>query len=90
MPDGLTGRILRTYADQLAGVFPDIFTDYRERMAVHAHIHVEGAVVEWVESMVQTHQHDREEGTTTPLPPQEAEKIWHGPSDPQKVIQLHH
>ena len=27
---------------------------------------------------------------TTPLPPQEAEKIWHGSSDPQKVLQLHH
>ena len=27
---------------------------------------------------------------TTPLPPQDAEKIWHEPSDPQKDIQLHH
>jgi hypothetical protein len=32
--------------------------------------------------MVQTHQHSREEGMTMPLP-QEAEKIWHGLSDPQ-------
>ena len=40
--------------------------------------------------MVRTHQHSCEEGMTKPLPPQEAEKIWHGPSNPQKVIQLHH
>ena len=31
--------------------------------------------------MVQTHQHSREEGTTMPLPPQKAKKIWHGPSN---------
>ena len=29
--------------------------------------------------MVQTQHHSREEGTTTPLAPQKAEKIWHGP-----------
>ena len=40
--------------------------------------------------MVQTHQNSREKGTTTPIPPQETEKIWHWSSDPQKVIQLHH
>jgi hypothetical protein len=40
--------------------------------------------------MVQTHQDSCEEGTTTPFPPQETEKIWHGFSDPQKVIQLYH
>jgi hypothetical protein len=34
--------------------------------------------------MVHTHQHSREESTTTPLPSQEAEKI------PQKVLHLHH
>ena len=39
--------------------------------------------------MVQTHQHSSEEGTTTPLPPQEAEIILHEPSDPQRVQQLH-
>jgi hypothetical protein len=38
----------------------------------------------------QTHQHRCEEGTTMPLPPQEAESIWHGPSDPQKVPKLPH
>ena len=42
--------------------------------------------------MVQTHQHSHEEGmiTSPPSPPQEAENIWHGHSDPQKVLQLHH
>jgi hypothetical protein len=39
--------------------------------------------------MVQTHQHSREKGTTTPLPPQEAEKIWHGISEPQKDTHIH-
>ena len=39
--------------------------------------------------MVQTHQHSCVEGTTMPLPPQEAEKIWQRPSDPQKVKQRH-
>ena len=40
--------------------------------------------------MVQTHQDSREEGTTMPISPQETEKIWHGSSDPPKVLQLHH
>jgi hypothetical protein len=39
--------------------------------------------------MVQTHKDRCEEGTTTPFPPQETEKIWHGSPDPKKVIQLH-
>jgi hypothetical protein len=38
--------------------------------------------------MVHTQQHSCEEGTITPPPPQEAEKIRHGPSDPQNVLQL--
>jgi hypothetical protein len=41
-------------------------------------------------NMVQAHQDSREEGTTKPIPPQVTEKIWHGSSDPQKVLQLHH
>uniref|UniRef100_A0A4W5JM26 B-cell receptor CD22 n=1 Tax=Hucho hucho TaxID=62062 RepID=A0A4W5JM26_9TELE len=40
--------------------------------------------------MVQAHQDSCEEGTTKPVSPQETEKIWHGSSDPQKVLQLHH
>jgi hypothetical protein len=38
--------------------------------------------------MVQTHQNSREENTTKPIPLQETEHIWHGSSDPQKVLQL--
>ena len=37
--------------------------------------------------MVQTYQDSREEET---FPSQETENIWHGPPDPQKVLQLHH
>jgi hypothetical protein len=33
-----------------------------------------------------THKHTK----TKPILPQETEKIWHGSSDPQKVLQLHH
>ena len=40
--------------------------------------------------MVHTHPHRCEDGTTTPLPPQEAEKLRHVSLDPQKVAQLHH
>ena len=40
--------------------------------------------------MVRAYQHSREEGTTKPISPQETEKIWHGSSDPQKVLELHH
>jgi hypothetical protein len=40
--------------------------------------------------MVHTHQHSCEEGMKMPLPPQEAEKMQHGPSGPKHVIQLHH
>jgi valyl-tRNA synthetase len=40
----------------------------------------------------QSSLHSHEEGTAAPLPPHEAEKIWHGPSDLQKVYLdwLHH
>jgi hypothetical protein len=41
-------------------------------------------------NMVQTHRDSCESGTTKPIPPQETEKIWHGSSDPQKILQLHH
>ena len=36
--------------------------------------------------MVHTQPHSREEDTVAPLPLQEGENIWHGPSDPQKVL----
>ena len=76
--------------------------DYRKLRAEHASIHIDRAVVERVERFKflvvcitkeltwSTHTHIREEGRTMPLPPHEAEKILHGPSDLQKVIQLHH
>ena len=74
--------------------------DYRKRRTEHATILIDRAAVEKVESfkflgvhitnMVQEHQDSCEEGTTKPIPPQETEKIWHGFSDPQKVLQLHH
>ena len=38
--------------------------------------------------LVHTHQQSHEEATKAPIPPQEAEKICHGPSDPQNIIQL--
>ena len=37
-----------------------------------------------------THTNSREEGTTTPILPQETEKICYGSSDPQRVLWLHH
>ena len=41
-------------------------------------------------ALVQTHQDSSEEGSTKPIPSQETESIWHGSSDPQKVLQLPH
>ena len=38
--------------------------------------------------MVQTQLDSREEGMTSPFPPQETEKIWHGSPDPKNVLQL--
>ena len=71
--------------------------DYRwttgKRRAEHAPIEIDRCLVETDHitsgpTTVQTDQHSHEESTTTPLPPQEAEKIWHVPSGPQKVLQL--
>jgi hypothetical protein len=74
-----------------------MIVDYRKKTTEHAPILIDGAAVEQVESfkfqqtnMVQEHQDSREEGTTKPIPSQKTEKIWHGSSDPQKVLQLHH
>jgi hypothetical protein len=59
-----------------------------------------GVLVEWVESLKffgvyitkdpSWSKPNRKKGTTMPLSPQEAEKIWHHPSDLQNVLQLHH
>lgn len=84
----------------------ELIVDYRKWRAEHTPIHIDGAVVGQVGSFkflgihiinevswsTHTHtlQHSHEEDTTMPLPPQEAENIWHGPSDPQQVLQMHH
>ena len=78
-----------------------MIVDYRKRRTEHTPILIDGAVLEQVESfkflgvhitnkLVQAHQDSCEEGTKKPIPPQETEKIWHGSSDPQKVLHLHH
>jgi hypothetical protein len=74
-----------------------MIVDYRKMRTEHASILINGVVVEQVEcphhqqtNMVQAHQDSREEGKTKPIPPQEIENIWHGTSDPQKFLQLHH
>ena len=60
-------------------------------------IHIDGAVVERVERFkflcvhikdLSWSKHSQEEGTTMPLPLQEAEKIWHVNSDPQSSVHL--
>jgi hypothetical protein len=73
--------------------------DYRNLRGELVPIHVDGAVVERVEFLIihitkeltlSTHNHTVViKGKTMPRPPQEAEQIWHGPLDPQKVLQLH-
>ena len=81
----------------------EMIVDYRKRRAEHTPILIDWAVVEQVErfynlgvhitnelSWSKTHQDSCEEDTTMPVPPQETEIIWHGSSDPQKVLQLHH
>ena len=80
-----------------------MIVDYRKRRTKHTPILIDRAVVEQVERlqvpwcphhqqtiMVQTHQDSCEEGTITPIPHPKTEKIWHGSSHAQKVIQLHH
>ena len=78
-----------------------MIVDYRKRRTDHAPILINGAVVEQVESIKflgvhisklswSKHTDSREEGTTKPIFPPDTEKIWHGSSDPQKVLQLHH
>ena len=78
----------------------EMIVDYRKRRTEHGPILINSGTgvelqVPWCPHqqqtrMVQTHQDSREESTTKPFPPQETENIWHGSSDPQKVLQLHH
>ena len=80
----------------------ELILDCRKRQGEQATILINRAVVEWVESFKflvvhiinklswSKHTKSREEGTTTPFPPQETEKIWHGSPNPHKFLQLHH
>jgi hypothetical protein len=61
-----------------------LIVDYRKQSADHAPMHIDRAVVERVESFKLLSVH------ITPLPSQESEKFRYGPSDPQKVLQVHH
>ena len=56
----------------------EMIVDYRKRRTEHAHILIDGAAVEQVESFkfLGAHHDSREEVTTKPIPPQETEKIW--------------
>ena len=80
----------------------EMIVDYRKRRNEHAPILIDRAVLEQVESFkflgfhitnkLSWSKHTKtvvKRSTTTPFPPQEAEKIWHGSPDPQKVQQLH-
>ena len=40
--------------------------------------------------MVVSHQNSCEEGKAMHLHPPKAEILWHGPSDPHEISQLHH
>ena len=81
----------------------ELIVDYRKRRAEQAPINIDGAVVERVESFKFLGVHITNElswskHTKTVVkmarqhlfPPQETEKIWHGPPERQKVLQLHH
>jgi hypothetical protein len=77
----------------------ELIVDYRKWGGEHAPIHIDGAQVVSFKFLMSTslrnchghtNQHSHEKGTTTPLPLQEAEQIWYGSLDLQKVIQLHH
>ena len=82
----------------------EIIVDYRKKRTEHTPILIDRAAEKQVESfkLLGVHitkkltwskeapQDSREEGTTKHIPPQETEKIWHGSSDPQIFLQLHH
>ena len=79
--------------------------DYRKKRPEHAPILIDGAAMEQVESFkylgvhitnkLTWSKHTKtvvKKGTTKPIlqETQETENIWHGSSDPQKDLQLHH
>ena len=75
---------------------------YRKRRTEHAHILINGAVVEQVESFkflgvhitnkLEWFKHTKTvvKRARQSLPPRETKKIWHGSSDIQKALQLQH
>ena len=80
----------------------ELNVDYRKQGGEHSPIHINGETVEQVDRFkyigvqitkdlkFSKHTRSREEGATVPLPPQEVEKVWHGPSNPQKVLKVYH
>jgi hypothetical protein len=81
----------------------EMIVDYRKRRTEHTPILINGAILEQVESFKFLGVHItnkllwskhtkicREEGMTKAIPPLETENIWHGSSDPRKILQLHH
>jgi hypothetical protein len=81
----------------------EMIVDYRKRRTEHAPILIDEAVVEQVESFkflgvhiinqLSWSKHTKtvvKRARPKPIHSQETEMIWHGSSDPQKVIQLHH
>ena len=74
----------------------ELIMDYRKRGAKHALIHIDEAVMDWVEGFkflgvhitnkLSWYKHPKtvvKRARQCPL--RETEKIWHGTSDPQKV-----
>ena len=81
----------------------EMIVNYREKRTEHAPILVDGAAVELVESFKFLGVHITNKLTWSKhtktvvkrarhnlFPPQETEKICHGSSNPQKVLQLQH
>ena len=77
----------------------EMIVDDRNRKTEHSPILIDWAVVEQVESckFLGVHITNKLEWTKhtktvvkRPIPSQETKKIWHGSSDPQKVLQLQH
>ena len=81
----------------------EMIVDYRKKRTEHAPILIDRAAVEQVESFkfIDVHitnklswsKHTKtvmKSARQSLLPPEETEKIWHGSSNPQKVLQLHH
>ena len=68
--------------------------DYRKRRTEHAPILIDGAVVDQFLGVNITNKPTWSKHTETVVKRtrqnQETEKIWHGSSDHQKVLQLHH